>query len=62
MEQGVSPMSDCIKTEIGTPARPPKPRGKSTGWKPGKKRSKRTRYPVGKKGQSTYKKAKNKKT
>ncbi|NEO10313.1 hypothetical protein [Moorena sp. SIO3I8] len=55
-------MSDCIKTEIGTPARPPKPRGKSTGWKPGKKRSKRTRYPVGKKGQSTYKKAKNKKT
>ena len=48
--------------EIGTPALPPKPRGKSTGWKPGKKRRKRTRYPVVKKGKSIYKKAKNKKT
>jgi len=51
-----------LLVEIGTPALPPKPRGKSTGWKPGKKRSKRTRYPVVKKGKSTYKKAKNKKT
>lgn len=51
-----------LLVEIGTPARPPKPRGKSTGWKPGKKRRKRTRYPVVKKGLQYKKKAKNKKT
>jgi hypothetical protein len=35
---------------IGTPARPPKPRGKSPGWTTGNKRTKKTRYPVAKKG------------
>jgi hypothetical protein len=34
---------------IGTPAAPPKPRGKSSGWPSGRIRSKRTRYPVIKK-------------
>ncbi len=34
-----------LLVEIGTPAKSPKPRGKSTGWQPGKKRNKRTRYP-----------------
>ncbi|NES22823.1 MAG: transposase [Symploca sp. SIO3E6] len=51
-----------LLVEIGTPALPPKPRGKSPGWKSGKKRRKRTRYPLVKKGKSTYKKTKNKKT
>lgn len=35
---------------IGTPAKPPKPRGKSPGWSPGEPRQHRTRYPVVKKG------------
>lgn len=43
---------------IGTPAREPKPRGKSPGWLKGKKRRKRTRYPVVKKGFSRPKKRK----
>jgi hypothetical protein len=34
---------------IGTPACPPKPRGKSPGWKSGQKRSRRIRYPIVKK-------------
>ncbi|WP_375453231.1 NF041680 family putative transposase [uncultured Nostoc sp.] len=34
---------------IGTPARSPKPRGKSPGWKPGKPRQRRIRYPIVKK-------------
>jgi hypothetical protein len=34
---------------IGTPACPPKPRGKSPGWKTGQKRSRRNRYPIVKK-------------
>ncbi|WP_335203517.1 hypothetical protein [Nostoc sp.] len=34
---------------IGTPTRPPKPRGKSPGWKLGKKRSRKNRYPIVKK-------------
>lgn len=46
---------------MGTPARTPKPRGKSTGWKTGKKRNKRIRYPVVKKGKAFTKKDKNKK-
>jgi hypothetical protein len=31
---------------IGTPARSPKPRGKSPGWEPGKPRQRRIRYPI----------------
>ncbi|MEA5503065.1 hypothetical protein VB735_08090 [Halotia wernerae UHCC 0503] len=34
---------------IGTPAVPPKPRGKSQGWTPGKRRSRKNRYPTVKK-------------
>jgi hypothetical protein len=34
---------------IGTPASPPKPRGKSFGWKSGQPRSRRIRYPIVKK-------------
>jgi hypothetical protein len=47
---------------IGTPARAPKPRGKSPGWQKGKKRTKRPRYPVVKKGFSRSKKEKQKST
>jgi hypothetical protein len=31
---------------IGTPASPPKPRGKSPGWKTGQQRQRRINYPV----------------
>ncbi len=34
---------------IGSPARPPKPRGKSSGWPTGRKRTPQIRYPVVKK-------------
>lgn len=34
---------------IGTPANPPKPRGKSPGWKTGQIRQRRIRYPIVKK-------------
>jgi len=34
---------------IGTPALPPKPRGKSQGWTPGKPRNRKIRYPIVKK-------------
>jgi hypothetical protein len=51
-----------LLVEIGTPARYPKPRGKSTGWEPGRKRNKRTRYPVVKKRKSPEKNLKTKKT
>jgi hypothetical protein len=34
---------------IGTPARSPKPRGKSPGWELGKPRQRRIRYPIVKK-------------
>ena len=47
-----------VLAAIGTPAREPKPRGKSLGWSKGKKRTKRTRYPVVKKGFSRSKKEK----
>ena len=47
---------------IGTPAREPKPRGKSPGWPKGKKRTNRTRYPVVKKAFSKGKKEKKKST
>lgn len=39
-----------VLAAMGTPARPPKPRGKSPGWPTGKQRQPRTRYPVVKKG------------
>ncbi len=45
---------------IGTPAKPPKPRGKSPGWKKGKKRNKRPHYPTVKKTVTRQKKAKKK--
>ncbi len=41
---------------LGTPARAPKPRGKSPGWPLGKTRTPRPRYPVVKKSYSRYKK------
>lgn len=40
---------------IGTPAQPPKPRGKSPGWIPGQPRLSKTRYPVVKKSVSRRK-------
>ena len=43
--------------EIGTPAVPPKTRGKSPGWQPGQKRNKRKTYPTVKKRQSRAKKS-----
>ena len=38
-----------ILAVIGTPARSPKPRGKSPGWKTGQSRKRRIRYPIVKK-------------
>ncbi len=38
-----------IFASVGTPARPPKPRGKSPGWKSGQLRQRRIRYPIVKK-------------
>ncbi|MDJ0677796.1 MAG: NF041680 family putative transposase [Calothrix sp. MO_167.B42] len=38
-----------ILAVIGTPARSPKPRGKSPGWKTGQPRQRRNRYPIVKK-------------
>jgi hypothetical protein len=48
-----------LLVEIGTPANPPKSRGKSNGWEKGRKRNKRTRYPLVKKRKSSEKKRKN---
>ena len=45
-----------ILAAIGTPAQPPKPRGKSPGWPSGEPRQRRTRYPVVKKGTKRGKK------
>ncbi|NEQ75449.1 MAG: hypothetical protein F6K23_21780 [Okeania sp. SIO2C9] len=39
---------------IGTPASPPKPRGKSPGLKKGQVRSKRKPYPIVKKGKGKF--------
>jgi hypothetical protein len=41
---------------IGTPAQPPKPRGKSPGWPTGEPRLRRIRYPIVKKGAKRAKK------
>jgi len=51
-----------LLVEIGTPAKFPKPRGKSPGWEKGQVRTKRIRYPVVKKRKSSDKKATNRKT
>ncbi len=42
---------------IGTPAKVPKPRGKSPGWPAGRLRERRARYAVVKKGPPRVKKA-----
>jgi hypothetical protein len=42
----VAQAMESILTTIGTPARLPKPRGKSPGWKLGQPRQRRIRYPV----------------
>ena len=39
---------------IGTPAKLPKPRGKSPGWQKGKNRTKKIRYPLVKKGKGRF--------
>ena len=46
-----------VLAAIGTPAVPPKPRGKSPGWPQGKPRSTKPRCPIVKKGTSKRKKA-----
>lgn len=43
-----------ILTTIGTPARAPKPRGKSPGWTKGTPRAPRKRYPIVKKGRGRF--------
>ena len=45
---------------IDTPASPPKPRGKSSGWPKGKPRASRSRYPIVKKGSTRGKKRRRK--
>ena len=45
-----------VLAAIGTPARPPQPRGKSPGWPEGQPRSRRIRYPTVKKGTAKQKK------
>ncbi len=47
-----------VLATIGTPAKSPKPRGKSPGWKTGKKRHKKPRYPIVKKTVTRKKKDK----
>ena len=46
-----------VLVEIGTPARLPKPRGKSPGWTKGNTRTKPPRYPTVKKRVTRPKKA-----
>ncbi|WP_414581693.1 hypothetical protein [Scytonema sp. PCC 10023] len=45
-----------IIAAIDTPAVPPKPRGKSPGWKTGLPRQRRIRYPIVKKGTQKHRK------
>jgi DDE superfamily endonuclease len=47
-----------LLVEIGTPAKPPKTRGKSPGWEPGRERKKKLRYPTSKKTVTRQKKEK----
>ncbi len=49
-----------ILAAIDTPARPPKPRGKSPGWPQGQSRQPRTRYPLVKKDSNRVIKRRNK--
>jgi len=49
-----------LLVEISTPAKPPKPRGKSPGWETGKKRNKKPRYPTVKNTVTRQKKEKKK--
>lgn len=46
-----------ILVRVSTPAKPPKPRGKSPGWKAGQPRQRRIRYPIVKKRTSSSRKA-----
>lgn len=46
-----------ILVRVSTPAKPPKPRGKSPGWKTGQPRASRIRYPIVKKRTSSSRKA-----
>jgi hypothetical protein len=46
-----------ILVRVSTPAQPPKPRGKSPGWKTGQNRQRRIRYPIVKKRTSPSRKA-----
>ena len=52
----VAQLFAAIIASIGTPAQPPKTRGKSPGWPKGQPRSARTRYPTVKKRVSKKKK------
>ena len=47
----------AVLANIGTPAQPPKPRGKSPGWPIGKPRTLRKRYPTVKKSYSKPKRS-----
>jgi len=47
----------AVLAVIGTPAQPPKPRGKSAGWPKGRVRKRRERHPVVKKSQKRPQKA-----
>lgn len=49
-----------ILFRVSTLAKPPKPRGKSSGWKTGQSRQRRTRYPIVKKRTSSSRKAEQK--
>ena len=46
-----------ILVRVSTPAKPPKPRGKSPGWETGQPRQRRIRYPIVKKRTTTSHKA-----
>lgn len=46
-----------ILVRVSTPAKPPKLRGKSPGWKTGQPRQRRIRYPIVKKRTSSSRKA-----
>ncbi|MFN6516586.1 MAG: hypothetical protein RMY29_019060 [Nostoc sp. CreGUA01] len=46
-----------ILVRVSTPAKPPKPRGKSPGWKTGQPRQRRIRYPMVKKRTTISRKA-----
>jgi hypothetical protein len=53
LQQSIQP----IFSQIGSPARPPKKRGKSFGWPKGKQRSPKKRYAVVKKTAAVVKTA-----